>query len=406
MRTRVGIVGGGPAGLLLSHLLHGRGIESVVLEARSRKDLESEIRAGVLEHGTAELLIETGVGDRMQREGAVHHGVKLQFDGRRERIDLEELTGKTITLYGQHEVVKDLVGARLDAGGEILFEAKGIEPLDLESGEPKVRFVRDGEEQELRCDFVVGTDGFHGVTRKALPEGARAEYERRYPFGWFGILVEGPPSTEELIYALHDRGFALVSTRSPQIQRLYFQCDPGDEAGSWSDDRIWTEMHARLDTDDGWTVNEGKIIQKNVVQMRSFVCEPMRHGRLFLAGDAAHIVPPTGAKGMNLAVADVRVLSRGLAGFYESGDTNGLDRYSATCLRRVWKASRFSWWMTSMLHRFDGDNAFQYRMQVAELDYVAGSRAASTSLAENYVGLPMAPELEASAEERTAQGAS
>ena len=231
----------------------------------------------------------------------------------------------------------------------------------------------------------------HGVSRKALPQSVRTEYGRRYPFGWFGILVEGPPSTEELIYALHDRGFALVSTRSPEIQRLYFQCDPEEEVGNWSDDRIWAEMHARLDTDDGWTVNEGNIIQKNVVQMRSFVCEPMRHGRLFLAGDAAHIVPPTGAKGMNLAVADVRVLADGLHLFYDTGETGPLERYSETCLRRVWKASRFSWWMTSMLHRFEGDNAFQYRMQVAELDYVTGSRVASTSLAENYVGLPMEP---------------
>ena len=406
MRTRVVIVGGGPAGLLLSHLLHLRGIGSVVLEARSREDLESEIRAGVLEHGTSELLMETGVGDRMQREGAVHHGVNLQFDGRRERIDLEGLTGKAITLYGQHEVVKDLVRARLTAGGEILFEATGVELRDLESEEPKVRFLKGGEEHELRCDFVVGTDGFHGVSRKALPEGVRTEYGRRYPFGWFGILVEGPPSTEELIYALHDRGFALVSTRSPEIQRLYFQCDPHDEAGNWSDDRIWAEIHARLDTDDGWTVNEGRIIQRNVVQMRSFVCEPMRHGRLFLAGDAAHIVPPTGAKGMNLAVADVRVLSRGLTEFYASGDTNLLDRYSGTCLRRVWKASRFSWWMTSMLHRFEGDDDFQYRMQVAELDYVTGSRAAATSLAENYVGLPMEQGFESLAGGRPTQDAS
>ena len=400
MRTRVGIVGGGPAGLLLSHLLHLRGIESVVLEARSREDLESEIRAGVLEHGTTELLMETGVGDRMRREGAVHRSVNLQFDGRRERIDLEGLTGKTITLYGQHEVVKDLVRTRLEAGGEVLFGAKGIELRDLGSEEPKVRFLREGEERELRCDFVVGTDGFHGVSRKSLPDRVSTEYERRYPFGWFGILIEGPPSTEELIYALHERGFALVSTRSPEIQRLYFQCDPNDEAGNWSDDRIWAELHARLDTEDGWTVNEGNIIHKNVVQMRSFVCEPMRYGRLFLAGDAAHIVPPTGAKGMNLAVADVRVLSRGLTEFYASGETELLDGYSETCLRRVWKASRFSWWMTSMLHRFDGDDAFQYRMQVAELDYVTGSRAAATSLAENYVGLPMERGFEAQAKER------
>ncbi|MGH3147009.1 MAG: 4-hydroxybenzoate 3-monooxygenase [Rubrobacter sp.] len=390
MRTQVGIVGGGPAGLLLSHLLHLEGIDSVVLERRGREELESEIRAGVLEHGTVDLLSETGVGDRMRELGAVHHGVNLQFDGRRERIDLSGLTGgRTITLYGQHEVVKDLVRARLDAGGEVLFGAEAIEILDLDSDGPRVRFSKEGEEHELGCDFVAGTDGFHGVSRRAVPEGMRTEYGRKYPFGWFGILVEGPPSTEELIYALHDRGFALVSTRSPEIQRLYFQCDPEDDVANWPDERIWSEMHARLDTEDGWTVNEGNIIEKGIVQMRSFVCEPMRHGRLFLAGDAAHIVPPTGAKGMNLAVADVRVLSRGLAGFYGSGDGGLLDAYSQTCLGRVWKASRFSWWMTSMLHRFDEDNDFQYRMQVAELDYVTGSRAASTSLAENYVGLPM-----------------
>lgn len=385
-------MGGGPAGLLLSHLLHLQGIESVVLERRSREELESEIRAGVLEHGTRELLRKVGVGERMERQGAVHHGVNLQFDGRRERVDLRALTGKTITLYGQHEVVKDLVRARLDAGGEILFGARGMELLDLESERPGVRFEKDGGLHELACDFVAGTDGFHGVSRGAVPEGVRTRYQRTYPFGWFGILVEGPPSTEELIYALHERGFALVSTRSPKIQRLYFQCDPGDNVSNWPDQKIWSEMHARLDTEDGWKVKEGKIIQKNIVQMRSFVCEPMRFGRLFLAGDAAHIVPPTGAKGMNLAVADVRVLARGFGEFYESGDASTLDAYSETCLRRVWKASRFSWWMTSMLHRFEGDDDFQYRMQVAELDYVTGSKAASTSLAENYVGLPMEQE--------------
>ena len=399
MRTQVGILGGGPAGLLLSHLLHLDGIESVVLEMRSREKLEAEIRAGVLEQGTTELLVETGVGDRMREEGAVHRGVNLQFGGRRERIDFHDLTGRSITVYGQHEVVKDLIRARLDAGGQIFFEAEGIEPLDLDSGEPKVRFRREGKEHELACDFVVGADGFHGVSRRAIPEGVRREYERRYPFGWFGLLVEGPPSTEELIYNLHERGFALVSTRSPQIQRLYFQCDPNDDAANWPDDRIWEEMHARLDTDD-WTLAEGNIVQKNIVQMRSFVVEPMQHGRLFLAGDAAHIVPPTGAKGMNLAVADVRVLSLGLGEFYEAGRSEWLERYSEVCLRRVWKASRFSWWMTSMLHRFDDESDFQYRMQLAELDYVTGSRAASTSLAENYVGLPMDPEFEAAASRR------
>ena len=392
MRTRVGIVGGGPAGLLLSHLLHLDDIDSVVLERRSREDLEAEIRAGVLEQGTVDLLVETGVGGRMQKEGAVHHGVNLQFGGHRHRIDLSGLTGgRAITLYGQHEVVKDLVRTRLDAGGQITFEAEGFELHDLDSEEPKVRYQKGGEEHVLSCDFVAGCDGFHGVCRPSIPPEARTEYERRYPFGWFGILAEGPRSSEELIYCLHERGFALVSTRSPEVQRLYFQCDPEDDVANWSDGRIWEELHARLATDDDWTLKEGKITQKGIVQMRSFVCEPMRYGRLFLAGDAAHIVPPTGAKGMNLAVADVRVLSRALSGFYSSGRTDLLASYSETCLRRVWKAQRFSWWMTSMLHRFDENDRFQHRLQIAELDYVTSSRAASASLAENYVGLPMEP---------------
>jgi p-hydroxybenzoate 3-monooxygenase len=390
VRTQVGIVGGGPAGLVLSHLLHRRGVESVVLERREREALEGEIRAGVLEQGTGDLLTEIGVGGRMQREGSVHHGVNLQFDGRRERVDLYELTGgRAITLYGQHEVVKDLIRARVEAGSAPLFGATGIELGDLETERPRVRFEREEETEELVCDFVVGVDGFHGVSRGFIPEGVRREYERRYPFGWFGILVQGPPSTEELIYCLHERGFSLVSTRSPEIQRLYFQCDPADDVANWPDERIWAEMHRRLAIDGDWELAEGEIIQKNIVQMRSFVCEPMQHGRLFLAGDAAHIVPPTGAKGMNLAVADVKVLSRGLLDYYETGSTEKLERYSEVCLRRVWKASRFSWWMTAMFHRFGEGGDFQYRMQVAELDYVTGSRAAATSLAENYVGLPM-----------------
>ena len=390
MRTQVGIVGGGPAGLLLSHLLHLNGIESVVLEARSREELETTVRAGVLEHGTAELLNETGVGERMRKEGAVHHGVNLQFGGRRRRIDFAHLTGGlSITVYGQQEVVKDLIAARLEAGGNVHFDAEGASLHDLDTGTPTIRFEKDGQSEELTCDYVAGCDGYFGVCRQAIPEGARTEYTRKHPFGWFGILVEGPPSTEELIYCLHDRGFALVSTRSPEVQRLYFQCDPNDRVENWPDDRIWEEMHARLATEDGWTLTEGNIFQKNIVQMRSFVCEPMRHGRLFLAGDAAHIVPPTGAKGMNLAVADVRVLADAITESYTSGDAALLDAYSDTCLRRVWKAQRFSWWMTSMLHRFDRDDPFQLKLQEAELDYVTGSRAASASLAENYVGLPM-----------------
>ncbi len=386
MRTRVGIVGGGPAGLMLSHLLHLKGIESVVLEARSRDELESEIRAGVLEQNTTDLLTETGVGERMKEEGAIHHGIELRFGGRGHRIGFEDLVGRAITVYGQHEVVKDLIQARLDAGGEIHFEAEGVDIKNIDSGSPSITFSKDGEDHELSCDFIAGCDGFHGACRPCAPDGAFTSYERTYPFGWFGILVEGPPSTQELIYNYHERGFALVSTRSPQIQRLYFQCDPSDDIANWPDDRIWAEMHTRLDTED-WTLTEGDIIQKSIVQMRSFVCEPMSYGRLFLAGDAAHIVPPTGAKGMNLAINDVRVLTEALAEYYESGKTTLLESYSETCLKRVWAISRFSWWMTSMLHRFEGDDAFQHRMQLAELNYVVSSRAASTTLAENYTGL-------------------
>ncbi len=405
MRTQVGIVGGGPAGMLLSHLLHLQGIDSVVLELRSREVVETTVRAGVLEDGTAELLRETGVGERMDREGAIHHGIELRFGGRGHRIDMTELTGgRTITVYGQHEVVKDLYRTRLEAGGKIIFEAAAVGLRDLHTSTPKIRFRRgaeldpdaggigfhgDTEEEEITCDFVAGCDGFFGVSRPSVPADIRREYARTYPFGWFGILVEGPPSSDELIYTLHERGFSLVSTRSPEIQRLYFQCDPNDDVANWPDERIWEELRTRLATQDGWMLQEGNIFQKDIVGMRSFVTEPMQHGRLFLAGDAAHIVPPTGAKGMNLAVADVRVLSRALTEFYSTGQTGLLDAYSQTCLRRVWKAQRFSWWMTSMLHRFHDGDDYQYRLQQAELDYVTSSRAAATSLAENYVGLPM-----------------
>jgi p-hydroxybenzoate 3-monooxygenase len=419
MRTQVGIVGGGPAGTLLSHLLHLQGVESVVLELRSREEVETTVRAGVLEDATAGLLRETGVGERMDREGAVHQGIELRFDGVSHRIDFADLTGgRKIMIYGQQEVVKDLYAARLEAGGRIIFEAAAVGLEDLQTTQPKIRFrrgarldleagsIRFGEgtqEEELVCDYVVGADGFFGPCRNAIPDSIRREHTRTYPFGWFGILVEGPRSTEELIYALSERGFALVSTRSPEIQRLYFQCDPDDSVDNWPDEKIWGELQARLATREGdWTLEKGGIFQKNILQMRSFICEPMQHGRLFLAGDAAHIVPPTGAKGMNLAVADVRVLAQGLTEFYSSGDTTILDAYSETCLGRVWKASRFSWWMTTMLHRFHDEDEFRYRLQLAELDYITSSRAASASLAENYVGLPMEPLPEAPDLERQA----
>jgi p-hydroxybenzoate 3-monooxygenase len=391
MRTQVGIVGAGPAGLLLAHLLRLQGVESVVLETRSREDIEATIRAGVLEQGTVDVLNESGVGERMMREGFVHHGIILRFGGRSHRIPLTELSGgRSIMVYAQHEVIKDLVKARLDAGAPIEFGVKDVTLQDLDTAAPKIRY-RDGvgAVRELACDYVAGCDGFHGVSRPAIPSRRRSEFTRVYPFGWFGILVEAPPATEELIYAHHERGFALVSTRSPQIQRLYVQCDPEDRLENWPDERIWEELRARLATDDGWVLREGPIFQKGIVAMRSFVVEPMQYGRLFLAGDAAHIVPPTGAKGLNLAVADVRVLSRAFAAHYREGRGDLLAQYSTMALRRVWRAEHFSWWMTSMLHRFHDDTPFHHRLQLAELDYVTRSRAKATTLAENYVGLPL-----------------
>ena len=389
MRSQVGIVGAGPAGLVLSRLLHLQGIESVVIETRSRDYVEKRIRAGVLEQGTVDLLLESGVGGRMRREGLVHHGIELRFGGRGHRIDLSGLTGgRAITVYGQHEVVKDLIAARLDAGEPILFEVEDVSVHEVNTATPTIRFRKDGEGQELACDVIAGCDGFHGVCRPSIPEGVLSVYERIYPLAWLGILVEAPPSSKELIYAYHERGFALHSMRSPAITRHYHQCEPDEDLSNWPDERIWTELHTRLAA-GGWSLTEGPILQKGVTEMRSVVVEPMQYGRLFLAGDAAHIVPPTGAKGLNLAVADVRVLARALAEFYASGRTDLLNRYSASCLPRVWRAQRFSWWMTSLLHRFQAEDAYQHRLQLAELEYVTSSRAAATALAENYVGLPM-----------------
>jgi len=390
MRTQVGIVGAGPAGLLLSHLLHLRGIESILIESRSRSEIESTVRAGVLEQGTVDLLAEVGLAGRLEREGAVHEGIYLRFAGKSHRIDLHALTGgKAITLYAQHEVIKDLVAARLAAGGELIFEAPATAVMGADSANPRIQFRDQNGEREIACDFVAGCDGFHGISRKAVPAAARTEYPHVYPFGWFGILAEAKSSSKELIYTRHDRGFALISTRTPDLQRLYFQCDPNDDAEAWSDDRIWEEFRLRLAGDDGFRLFEGKIVQKGIVAMRSYVVDPMQYGRVFLAGDAAHIVPPTGAKGMNLAVADVLVLSRAPAEFYSSGRRELLDAYSAVCLHRVWLAERFSRWMTSMTHRDPEADEFTHRLQLAELQYVTTSRAAATSLAENYVGLPM-----------------
>lgn len=387
MRTQVGIIGAGPAGLLLSHLLHLRGIESVVLEAREREQIESTIRAGVLEQGTMDLLSEAGVGARMKAEGALHHGFELAYEGKRRRIDLTGLTGHSITVYAQHEVLKDLVAARVEAGGQLLFGVSGTSIHSIETATPSIRFKYEGAACELQCDFVIGCDGSQGVSRASIPAALRKDYERVYPFGWFGILCEGRASSDELIYARHERGFALVSTRSPNVQRMYFQCDPKDSVGNWSDDRIWAELHARVDCADGQKVVDGNIFQKNIVSMRSFVSTTMQHGRLFLAGDAAHIVPPTGAKGLNLAVADVRVLTGALRAFYEEGRSDLLDGYSATALKRIWRAEHFSYWMTRMMHRLDDASPFEQQLQVAELEHVTTSRAAATAMAENYVGV-------------------
>ena len=397
LRTQVGIVGAGPAGLLLSHLLHLQGIDSIVVERHTRQYVEDRVRAGVLEQGTADLMIETGVGDRLKREGMYHHGVKFRFGGLTHRFDFDELVGgRCIIVYPQNKVVADLFDARAAAGGRVILEAEDVSAHDFanarDAAKAKIRFRKGGEAQEIECDFIAGCDGFHGVCRPSIPAGALTVYDRQYPFGWLGILAEAPPSSDELIYTLHERGFALLTMRTPQISRLYLQCKPDEDINEWPDERIWRELQLRLASPDPkWKLTEGKIFQKGVTGMRSFVVEPMQYGKLFLAGDAAHIVPPTGAKGLNLAAADVVVLSNALKDFYASGRRDLLDGYSAKALRRIWKAQRFSWWMTSMLHLFDTDNAFDRRRQLAELDYVTSSRAAQQTLAENYVGLPMEP---------------
>ena len=388
MRTQVGIVGAGPAGLVLSHLLHQQGIDSVVLECRSREYVQERVRAGVLEQNTVDLLSRAGLGERMKREGLVHHGIELRFNAAGHRIDFKELTGKGITIYAQAEVVKDLIDARSAANGKIFFEVENVSIHNFNTEHPSIHFQSSGENVSLECDFIAGCDGFHGICRPSIPAGVLTTYEREYPFAWLGILAQAPPSSHELIYAYHDRGFALLSMRSPQLSRLYLQVKPDENITEWPEERIWQELHTRLEAKH-WSLTEGAILQKGVTGMRSFVVEPMQCGRLFLAGDAAHIVPPTGAKGLNLAVSDVQVLAKAFTDFYASGSNSALQNYSQTCLRRVWKVQRFSWWMTSMLHKFPHEDAFDHRRQLAELDYLTSSHAASQSLAENYVGLPM-----------------
>jgi p-hydroxybenzoate 3-monooxygenase len=388
MRTQVAIIGAGPAGLLLSHLLHLRGIESVVLEARSRDYVEHRVRAGVLEQGTVDTLVSSGVGERMRREGLVHSGIELRFGGRGHRIAFEKLVpGRAITVYGQQEVVKDLIAARLAAGGQILFEVADAVPTGFDGTRPEVSFTHTGERQVIQADFIAGCDGFHGVCRDAIPAGVLAFFDKEYPFGWLGVLADVAPSSEELIYSSNPRGFALHSMRSPQLSRFYLQVAPDEDIAEWPDERIWAELAARLETVPGWSLSTGPVLEKGITAMRSFVAEPMQYGRLYLAGDAAHIVPPTGAKGLNLAAFDVTVLTEAFAAWYSSGDTALLDGYSRACLRRVWRAQHFSWWMTTLLHSFEHYDAYDRRLQESYLDYVCTSEAASTSLAENYVGL-------------------
>jgi p-hydroxybenzoate 3-monooxygenase len=386
LKTQVAIVGAGPAGLTLARLLEHAGIESVVLEDRSRDYVEHRIRAGVLEQGTVDLLRSAGVGERLEREGIVHGGIHLQFDGERHRVPLAELAGnRSIVIYGQTEVVKDLIAARLATELPLLFEISNVRVAALETERPRVGFVHEGAEHELECDVVAGCDGFHGICRPSVPPGVLTVFEREYPFGWLGILAEVAPSVDELVYTHHPRGFALLSLRSPELSRYYIQCDPDEDADAWSDDAIWAELRERTAL-EGWQLEEGPILEKGVTGMRSFVAEPMQHGRLFLVGDAAHIVPPTGAKGLNLAVADARTLAEGLIEWYGGEGDAGLRSYSKTCLRRVWRAEHFSYWMTTMLHK-QSDDPFEQRLQLSQLRYVTSSQAAAASLAENYVGL-------------------
>jgi len=388
LRTKVAIIGAGPAGLLLGQLLHGYGIDNVILERHTGEYVLGRIRAGLLEEGTVALLDEVGAGSRAHAEGLVHHGIELAFGGSRHRIDMKAATGKTVMIYGQTEVTLDLMKARNAAGLTSVYEATDLKPHDFDTDHPRITYVKDGTTHEIGCDFIAGCDGFHGVSRASVKPEAIATYERVYPFGWLGILSETPPVSHELIYSNHERGFALCTMRSTHRSRYYVQCPLDDHIDQWPDDRFWNELKRRLDQKAADSLVTGPVIEKSIAPLRSFVAEPMRFGRMFLAGDAAHIVPPTGAKGLNLAASDAHYLAVALREYYDEKSSAGIDNYSAKALARVWKAVRFSWWMTSMLHKFPDTGAFGARIQLAELDYVTSSKAAMTSLAENYVGLP------------------
>jgi p-hydroxybenzoate 3-monooxygenase len=390
LRAQVGIVGAGPAGLTLARLLERHGVDAIVLEDRSREYVEHRIRAGVLEQGSVDLLAEAGVADRLNKEGIVHSGIELQFAGERHRVALSELTGgRSIVIYGQTEVVKDLIGARIASGAPLYFEVEDVRLDGIAAGRPTITFRHAGEEHELSCDVVAGCDGYHGPCRASVPAGVLRSYERGYPFAWLGILAAVAPSNDELVYAHHDTGFALLSMRSQQLSRLYVQCRPDDDIANWPDERIWEQLQLRLGL-PGWHLAEGPVLEKGITPMRSLVYEPMQYGSLFLAGDASHIVPPTGAKGLNLALHDVKLLAEALVEFYATGSRALLESYSERCLHRVWRAEHFSWWMTSMLHKPQNGNEFEVKLQLAQLRYIVTSKAAATSLAENYVGLASA----------------
>lgn len=389
MRTQVVIIGSGPAGLLLGQLLHTYGVDNIIVERKDRDYILGRIRAGVLEQGTVKLLEEVGAAARLHREGLIHDGIELAFDGVRHRIDMKQATGgKTVTVYGQTEVTHDLMDARLAAGLTTVYDADQVTPLDFDGTTPRVSYVKDGVTHEIACDFIAGCDGFHGISRRSVPADAITQFERVYPFGWLGLLSDTPPVSPELIYTKHARGFSLCSMRSQARSRYYLQCRLDDHIDNWSDDKFWDELKRRLDEEAADNLVTGPSLEKSIAPLRSFVAEPMRFGRLFLAGDAAHIVPPTGAKGLNLAASDVHYLSQALREYYRDKSSAGIDGYSATALARVWKAVRFSWWMTSMLHRFDDTDDFSARIQIAELNYLVGSKAATAALSENYVGLP------------------
>jgi p-hydroxybenzoate 3-monooxygenase len=388
LRTQVAIIGSGPAGLLLGQLLNRQGIDNIIVERRSKEYVLSRIRAGVLEQGTVDLIDEAGAGERLHREALTHGGIELCFRGKRHRIDFLALVNKPVTIYGQTEVTRDLMSAREAAGAPAFYEAEATGIEDFETARPKVAYMKDGARVEIECEFAVGCDGYHGVSRKCVPQDALTVFERIYPFGWLGLLADVPPVSPELIYARHEKGFALCSMRSPSRSRYYIQCNADDRIESWSDERFWEELTSRLDEEAAAHITTGPAIEKSIAPLRSRVVEPLRFGRLFLAGDAGHIVPPTGAKGLNLAASDVHYLSRALIEYYRENSNAGLSKYSEQALARVWKAERFSWWMTSLLHRFPQMGEFGRRLQVAELEYLVSSTAASTALAENYVGLP------------------